>query len=132
MLIIDIGDVVLYHFKSYKRFGSPETEIRTRPAIVTSVAAPPGAGEHAPALNLSVFFEEADFITPAQQQLREGWGPRANERRGVRVRHSLAPDDASDNTWSSKSNGLSAKEPPPGTLAEWMEKTGMYTGDKKP
>lgn len=128
MITVEIGDVVLYHFRSYIRFGSPELEIRTRPAIVTSIAAPPGAGEVAPALNLHVFFEDADFITPAQQRLREGWGPMANERRGVRVRHVLTADDASDNTWSTKSGPT--RKPPPGTLAEWMEATGMHTEKK--
>ncbi len=103
MITIDIGDVVLYHFKSYITFGSSETEIRTRPAIVTSIAAKPAAGEYAPAVNLHVYFEDADFITPAQRELRNGWGPQANERRGVRVRPTLAPEDASDNTWSPKS-----------------------------
>lgn len=103
-MTVAIGDIVLYHFKSYVRFGSSETEIRTRPAIVTSITSGPSnqsMGDDS-ALNLSVFFEEADFITPAQQQLREGWGPRANERRGVKPLPTLMSPEASDNTWSRK------------------------------
>ncbi len=92
---LEIGDVVLYHFTSFKQFGDPATEIRTRPAIITSFAE--GSRE---VLNLHVYFEDRDFVSPRQRALQDSWGPLSRERTGVQP--ALYHDHPDDNVWTVK------------------------------
>ena len=103
------GDVVLYHFASYVRHGSPDQEVRTRPAIVTSVLPDnvhlgPARQSRKSVLNLHVLFEERDFITSAQQQMLESMGVRAFMRKLVPAAYSSSGQwmPPSDNTWTPK------------------------------
>lgn len=115
---IEIGDVVLYHFSSYKRFGSPETEIRTRPAIVTSFA----DGSRG-ALNLHVYFEDRDFVSPRQRALQDSWGPLSRERCGVQP--ALYEDRPDDNVWTPKPRPEPGRAPLKGVIpTTWKDGGG--------
>lgn len=117
--MIEVGDTVLYHFTSYVRHGSDEREIRTRPAIVTSIE--PDTRHLGPAnapvrqiLNLHVFFEDRDFVTDRQRDVAAAGMLRVFQRTQV------PPADGvpADHRWSGLHRKREAPAPPSWQIPE--------------